>query len=354
MKDDKVLLSIDLIKPGMITAEVVFNRFGNALIWENITLNEGMIFHLKNIGIEAVTVYKEEMHSGYNQEIGYEPSSSLQFIVDYERDYNVTKQIFQEISAGRTLSVEASYRIVNSVMVKEKDNRSIIDSIMQVRNTDEYTYYHSLNVSMLCMMIGKWLRLDEINVKNLTLAGLLHDIGKCVIPLSILNKPGKLTDSEFADMRRHSEYGYNIVVGNSEISSEVAIAILTHHEKEDGSGYPFGILGDKLNLYSKVITVCDIFDAMTANRIYREKDTPLKVFELMQHGSFGILDPIVLKVFLDNITNYYIGSKVILNTGEKGEVVFMNKLDFSRPVVLVNNRYVDTSISKIERIEAFI
>ena len=115
-----------------------------------------------------------------------------------------------------------------------------------------------------------------------------------------------------------------------------------------------GLTGDKLNLYSKIITVADIFDAMTANRIYKSKDTPFKVFELMQHGSFGILDPIVLDTFLNNVTSYYIGAKVVLNTGEAGIVVFMNKQSLSRPVVQVGDRYIDTSVSKFVRIKEFV
>lgn len=351
MKDNKILLSIDLVKPGMVTAEAVINKYGNVLIWENIILNDNMISHLQNIGVSYITVY--------NEEYSYEPNGryandSMQFNIKYERDVDNTKQIFQDISAGRSLNVDTANQIVNSVLEKEQNNKNIIDSVMQTRNTDEYTYYHSLNVSMLCMMMGKWLRLDDLNVKNLTQVGLLHDIGKTRVPFAVLNKPAKLTDVEFEEIKRHSQLGYELITANSEIHPEVATAVLTHHEKEDGSGYPFGITGNKLNLYSKIVTIADIFDAMTANRSYRVKDTPLKVFELMQHGSFGVLDPVVLKVFLDNITNYYVGAKIVLNTGEMGEVVYMNNMDFSKPVVMVNNRYIDTLVSKNVIIEEFL
>lgn len=351
MKDNKVFLSIDLIKPGMSTAEVVFNKYGNVMIWENIVLDEGLILRLKNNGIEGVVVYTEMSHPEERNPLY---NSAQHFLVAYEQDANLTKQIFQDISSGRRLDMDAANSIVGSIVAKNDDNRNIVDSIMRVRNIDEYTYYHSLNVSMLCMLIGRWLRLDEEHVQNLAQAGLLHDIGKTQIPLEIINKPGRLTDDEFAEMKRHSEYGYNIVNAMEEVNPEVAVAILTHHEKEDGSGYPIGLKGNQLNLYSKIITVADIFDAMTANRTYKSKDTPFQVFDLMQHGSFGVLDPVVLKVFLENITTYYIGAKVRLNTGEVGEVVFMNKMDFSRPVVQVDDRYIDTAVSKFIRIKEFV
>lgn len=349
MKEGKAILSIDSVKPGMSTAELIFNKLGNVILWENVTLDENMIARLKNLGIETVAVHPEKPKITY-----VKSQSSQQFMVDYERDVMAVKQIFQNITSGRTLSSQMAQQIVDSVLEHVDAHRNIIESITQVRNIDEYTYYHSLNVALLCMLIGKWLRLDDQSVRDLTLAGLLHDIGKTQIPLHIINKPGKLTDDEFEEIKRHSEYGYNLIHQVDGIPSEVAIAVLTHHEKEDGSGYPMGMTGDKLNLYSKVITVADIFDAMTANRVYHSKDTPFKVFELMQHGSFGVLDPVVLRVFLDNITHYYIGTKVRLNTGEIGEVVFMNRMNLSKPVVMVDDRYIDTSVSKVIRIKEFL
>ncbi len=347
----KMILPIDKVNPGMKTAEVVFNKLGNVMIWDGVALDSLTIQRLKNIGIQEITVHIDEPHS---KEVSYDFDSPQFFAIEYEQDLNSTKQLFQYISSGRSLDVEAVNEIVKSIAKKSESNRNIIDSITMVRSIDEYTYYHSLNVSMLCMIIGKWLRLDDYHIRNLVQAGLLHDIGKTRIPVEILNKPDKLTDEEFMEMKRHSEYSYNIVKNYGNIPVEVAKAILTHHEKEDGSGYPMGLTGDKLNLYSKIITVADIFDAMTANRIYKSKDTPFKVFELMQHGSFGILDPIVLDTFLNNVTSYYIGSKVVLNTGEAGIVVFMNKQSLSRPVVQVGDRYIDTSVSKFVRIKEFV
>ncbi|NMA66647.1 MAG: HD-GYP domain-containing protein, partial [Clostridiaceae bacterium] len=343
-------------EPGMVTAEAVINRFGNVLIWENTILNKNIIQHLKNMGIHTVAVLEERPQITFIQKDKDQSLRQLQYALEYEQNVQKTKKIFDEISSGKQFELEEVKPVLGSLLSTSGTgtNRLVIDSIMQVRRIDEYTYYHCINVSLLSIVIGKWLKLSKEDIEKLGMAALLHDIGKTKISPYILNKPGKLTDEEFEEMKRHSEYGYNIVMGMDNVPPDVSTAILTHHEKEDGSGYPMGLTGDKLNIFSKIITVSDIFDAMTAKRPYRNNDTPFKVFELMQHGSFGVLDPLVLNTFLENITNYYIGSKVRLNTGEIGEVVFMNKLDFSRPVVMVDNRYVDTLVSRTERIVEFL
>lgn len=349
MKAEKAVLSIDSVKPGMSTAEVIFNKMGNVILWENVTLDESMISKLKNMGVLTVAVHPERPTITYTRSLSPE-----EFMVEYERDTLAIKQIFQDVSAGGPLNIPLVRQLVESVMSHADDHRNIIDAVTQIRNVEEYTYYHSLNVALICMVIGKWLRWDDLSLRDLVLAGLLHDIGKTQIPPHILNKPDKLTDAEFQEMKKHSEYGYNLIRQAEGIPNEVAVAVLTHHEKEDGSGYPMGLKGEKLNMYSRIITVADIYDAMTAKRAYHKNETPFKVFELMQHGSFGVLNPVVLEVFLDNISHYYIGTKVRLNTGETGEVVFMNRMDLSKLVILVNDRYVDTSISKVERIVEFI
>lgn len=350
MISNKIILPTQSLKAGMRTAEVVFNSNGNVMLWEDVILDEITIERLKNVGVLEVAIQLEqprEIRTSYGD-------LPKRFKLEYEKDKNDTKEIFQTISTGKNIDFRETDNLVQSVFKKNESNRNIIDSITRIQSIDEYTYYHSLNVSMLCMIIGKWLRLEEYDIKNLIQAGLLHDIGKAKIPLEIMNKPGKLTADEFNEIRRHSEYGYVIINKAEEISSEVAKAVLTHHEKEDGSGYPMGLPGDKLNLYSKIITVADIFDAMTSDRAYKKKQTPFKVFELMQHGSFGILDPIVLRVFLENVTSYYVGGRVLLNTGETGTVVFINMKELSRPIVQVGDRYIDISATKFIKIKEYI
>lgn len=355
MRDNRLTLSIDSCKPGMLTAEAVFNQYGGVILWEDTPLDERSIEHLKNMGISMISVYERSLNDVESQPRDWAITHDAQnFNIKYKQDVHNIKKALNDISSGKRLNKEATDQIVGELVQKSEENRNIINSIMQVRSIDEYTYYHSLNVSMLCMLIARWLKLDEDMVKNCAEAGLLHDVGKAKISPEIMQKPGKLTDSEFAEMKRHSEYGYMIVNDNHDIDPTISIAVLTHHEKEDGSGYPFGLTSERIGLMAKIIAVSDIFDAMTANRSYKYKDTPFKVFELMQHGSFGVLNPQVMTTFLENITHYYIGAKVRLNTGDIGEVIFMNRLDFSKPVVKVDEKFIDLAVSKRESIVEFL
>lgn len=172
----------------------------------------------------------------------------------------------------------------------------------------------------------------------------LHDIGKGKIPQEILNKPGTLSDEEYAEIKKHPVYGCRILETMPEISKDVSLAVLMHHEREDGSGYPVGMKGESIHQFAKIIAVADIYDAMTSNRVYREKGSPFDVFELMESKTFGVFDPVVVNAFLNNIAAYYIGDFVRLSNGMIGEVVYINPRHISQPIVRVNNTYVDLTV----------
>jgi putative nucleotidyltransferase with HDIG domain len=355
MSSRRFVISVDSCRPGMRTAEAIFNQYGAVILFENTILDEHAIDHLRNMGIQYIPVYEESMLSVSGMDKDWAiTDDGFGFNVKYEQDVHTIKKTLTDISSGKRLNREITDQIVHTMVGRPQQNRHMVDAVMQVRRIDEYTYYHCMNVAMLSMTIARWMNFDDAMVRRCTEAGLLHDVGKARIPVEIINKPGKLTDSEFEEMKRHSEYGYMIVTQDRRIDHNVAVAILTHHEKMDGSGYPLGLTGDKINQIARIVAVADIFDAMTANRVYKYKDTPFKVFELMQHNSLGVLDPLVLNAFLSNMTHYYIGSKVRLSTGETAEVVFMNRLDFSRPVVMVGDRFIDLAVTKSVSIVEFL
>lgn len=347
-KKNKLKMAIEALQPGMVIAEPVMNSYGAVVAWQDTTLEEPLIRRLASMGIPHLLVYTDEIIDfGQAQQRAWMPQTKAEvFEHEYEQDTESFKDMFMHISSGGLLEPEKTDAIVEAVLSRQHDAAHIVDCVMHVRTVDEYTYHHCVNVSMLAMMLGKWMRISPVQLPELVRAGLLHDVGKSRVPLSILNKPGPLDANELLEMKRHSEYGYQLLRLSQDVKQEISVAVLTHHEREDGTGYPIGLRADKLGVYAKVLAIVDVFDAMTANRVYRKHEPVFKVFELMQHGSFGRLDPIVLEVFLTNITHYYVGRRVILSDGTTGEVIFMNRQDFSRPVVQTEKGFIDLLSNK--------
>lgn len=356
MLNKKVRVSIDACLPGMVTAETIYNNYGAVIVWENTPLDDNSIFRLKDFGIDTIQIFESSLTQNTESALNTPQKKNEQviFTESYERDADEFKSILHDLSAGKTISIEKTVTIADSIYQKKDQNRDIINCIAQIRNIDEYTYYHSINVSMLSMLIGKWLRFDPDDIHMLVQAGLLHDIGKSRIPFSILNKPEKLNDEELYEMRKHSEYGYYLVQYMKSIDRRISEAVLYHHEREDGSGYPMGLMGDQIPAFARVIAVADTFDAMTANRSYRMKDHPFRVFEMMQNGCFGYLNPVILDTFLANISHYYIGSLVMLNDGRTAEVIYINRLQYGKPILKAGEEYIDMAVSKNIEIEELL
>jgi len=345
--EKKINIHVNALLPEMVIAETIYNDYGAVIVWEGTELNQNLINRLKDLGIELIQVFESSLPFNRKlRESKPQKPEEVHFTEAYEKNTDEFKTLLRDLSAGKTSSIEKTHQIVESVYARKDQHREIIDCITQIRKVDEYTYYHSINVSMLSMLIGKWMKLMEEDIRLLTQAGLLHDIGKCRVPTSIINKPDKLDEDEYEEMKKHSEYGYYLVQYIEGMDRRVMETILYHHERDDGSGYPMGLTGDQIPLYAKIVGVADTFDAMTANRPYRLKSSPFNVFELMQNGCFGYLDPVVLNAFLLNISHYYVGSKVRLSDGRIAEVVYINRQQYGKPVLKSGDDYLDMSVTK--------
>lgn len=359
--DKKIKVSIEACLPGMITAETIYNNYGAVIVWENTRLDDSAINRLKDFRMDAIHIFESSLPYKQNQPEAEKPAvrastraEEIPFAEAYEKDTDEFKSVLHDLSTGKTVSLNKTIEIANSVYSRKNDNRDIINCITQIRKVDEYTYYHCVNVSLLAMLIGKWMKLGSDDIYMLVQAGLLHDIGKSLISADILNKPGKLTEEEFGKMKKHSEYGYFLVRHLKGIDNRVSEAVYYHHEREDGSGYPMGLPGDQISQFAKILAVADTFDAMTANRTFKLKESPFRVFDLMQNGCFGYLDPVILDTFLANISHYYVGYKVKLSNGRIAEVVYINRQQYGRPVLKVDDAYLDMSVAKNVHIEEVI
>ncbi|WP_058486642.1 HD-GYP domain-containing protein [Defluviitalea phaphyphila] len=339
------IVSIVDLKPGMILAEDVFNSVGLRLLTKGTKLNERNIKKLNMYDIDYVLI-DENISIKYKQQEEIKSKSIKKmeefrrFKKLYDNGVDTLKDYINDIGEGKNIKISKLFSISKGIISTAKTKRDVFAFLYNLKDNDDYTYNHSINVSLLCNIFGQWLNFTEEDIEKLTVAGLLHDIGKTKISPEILNKPGKLNKKEFEEIKKHSIYGFRMLE-DIDIDKKIKLAVLMHHEKEDGSGYPLGIKSQQIEDFAKIVAIADIYDAMTSNRSYREKFCPFKVIETFEIESYGKLDTKFLLSFLKNIAYNYLNCWVRLSTGEEGEIVFINPQHLSRPIVRIDNTMVD-------------
>ena len=212
----------------------------------------------------------------------------------------------------------------------------VFDMLHNMRDFDDLTYAHSMNVAMICNVFARWLRFSEEDVKKVTACGMLHDIGKLKIDDAIIKKPGKLTDAEFRAIQSHPAEGYRILQKQN-IDLHIKLSALEHHEKCDGSGYPMKLTGARIDPFAKIVAIADVYDAMTANRVYREGMCPFRVIEIFEEEGFHKYEVAYIIKFLENVVNTYIDNRVMLSDGRIGTVRWINKQRLSKPMLQMND-----------------
>lgn len=331
-----VMINIDNCVPGMKVAKWIHNEYGAIIVARDTILDAHIIHKLKNLDISRIMIYDETDNVIIT-------NSFDAFKAQYNENVEVIKEILHDISSGKSVDINKIEAITDSIIIRINENSDIVRCINQMRTADEYTYTHSVNVALLCMLIGKWMKMDIDKIRMLVQAGLLHDIGKSMINTEILNKPGLLTEQEYEEIKKHALYGYRIIEKMPGIDKEVGVGVLMHHEREDGSGYPMGLLSEQIHEYAKIIAVADTYDAMTSNRVYKEKESPFDALDEIIMKTFGTLNTKCVRAFMNNIAAYYIGDFVKLNTGETAVIIYINPANISRPIVKVGDKFVDLS-----------
>ncbi len=231
----------------------------------------------------------------------------------YNQAIRISRNIVEDIRFGRKLYLNPVEMCSVQICKYLNDDTNILTFLNSVQDKNPYMHSHPANVAFISFVIGKWLNLDYFKLGNLVCAGLLHDIGKAKIKDSLLNKAETLTLEEMEKMKSHPVIGYKILDRVNAFDSEVLQGVLFHHERMDGTGYPLGLKGEKINLFGRIIAIADTFDAITATKAYSKKNSPLKAVEEIQANSFNHLDPYICQIFVNNIIDYYIGSEIRLN-----------------------------------------
>jgi putative nucleotidyltransferase with HDIG domain len=335
------LIAIDKIDDGMTLAEDVINDDGIIYLNSGTVLKKRHIKLLENLNVAFIYVLLNKM--GDDGKIELPMKARKTFNKEFKHTLETFKDVYSNVRLGKKIIIEEVKESLEPLVEGILNNNDILGSLRKIEINDEYTFKHSINVSLIASMIGKWLGFDAERLKLLSVAGLLHDLGKCKIPNEILNKPAKLDENEYEIMKTHPLFGFSILSESGSQNDDILKAILQHHERIDGNGYPNGLRGESIHEFARIIAVADIFDAMTTDRCYRAKLSPFDVAEELTRLSYDHLDVEIVTLFIKNISKFFVGNEVLLNTGAIGEIVLVNQFAITRPLIKLSTDFVDLS-----------
>lgn len=389
-----VKLEVKKLKPGMVVEKPIVTKRGQTIAKAGTTLDAKLIARLSFYKIEEVTVEKEfsdepakpleindvmppkeepkeeppkeepkkeepkkeraKMREAMSYTNRLQSNQEFQdFQLSYSENMAALEEAFDTIIFGDgNISEEELIRKAESLFAS-KTSIQVFDLLHCMKSIDDSVYAHSINVALISRAIGKWLKLPREELNELTIAGLLHDIGKAEIPSEILNKAGKLTDEEFDLIKSHALKGSKLLK-KAGFNSDIQFAALQHHERSDGSGYPRGLEADEISDFASIIAIADVYDAMTSARSYRTPKCAFQVIAAFEDEGLQKYNTRYILTFLERIANAYQNSKVILSDGRSGKIVYINKTRLSRPIVQVDDetmvdlsRETDISITSI-------
>ncbi len=328
------------VQTGMILARPVVSDDMSILLNENTVLTDSMLTLLKTWGLQSLYIKEIVRESGRNV-YGF-VSERETFAQKYTDIISTLKDVFAKTRYFKEVPLDQIQELADQTIESLVNATGVISHLASIRAADDYTFRHSLNVGVIAGLLGKWLKVRGKVMREIVLAGLLHDIGKTQVPLQILNKPGPLSADEMAVIKEHPTRGYKLIEETDRIPQSVKLCVLQHHERLDGSGYPAALKDRDIADYARIIAVADTYDAMTSQRVYRSALTPFSVVAEVFGEMFARLDPAVALPFVSHVRDSLIGFMVRLSDGTEARVVYLDKERPVQPVVkLAGGDYID-------------
>ncbi len=338
-------IAINNLRPGQKLGTSLILPKGAVLLRRGSTLTASIINNLARLGYQGLYIEDElseglEITDVISNELRVKTQNELQRMF-YNVESNITSNVKKQVSNVKTMAKD----IVDEILC----NRHAMVNIIDLRSYDDYTYGHSLNVTVLAVVLGTALKLSRNTIYELALGALVHDIGKMFTEKQILNKPSRLTPEEFEIIKKHSELGYSYLAEKLDIPERSTIVALQHHEQHNGNGYPNGLSGEDISLFGRIVSVADVYDALTADRPYRKAMLPSDAIEYIMGGYDTMFDPKCVQALVKKVAPYPIGTCVKLSTGEIAIVVKNYEATSLRPLVKLiedgkpSNHYINLS-----------
>lgn len=296
-------IAVGDLRPGMRLGRKIIDHRRTSMLEKGVELNDTLIQRLKQ--------------NGYLGAYIADPFSN-----DVEIQETVSEKTLEDgIDAVAEANIGSILNVASALVDDISKLESISVDMLDLRSFDDYTYHHSVNVAVYAVAVAARMELPEEQLQEIAVAALCHDLGKSLIDPAIINKKTRLTDAEFEEIKRHPKYSYDLLFNNPSISPTVRQAVICHHENENGSGYPFGKMGEEIPLYAKIIHAVDVYDALTSRRPYKDPYAPVDALEYMIGGVDILFDRKVVEAMQNVIPAYPPGMDVGLSNGERAVVI---------------------------------
>lgn len=320
-------VDLEKIQNGAILSKTIMTLEGKVLLASGMELTEEYRRRLQLNGITEIYI-KDEISKNIDvsgiikDEIIREAKNSIKIMMT---------------SSSIKTSIDGLYviKIVDKIITNILSNSDIVANLSDIRSVDDYTFSHSVNVCILSLIIGIGFGFSEEKLRELGIGSILHDIGKVMIPEEILKKPVQLSNDEFDEIKRHTIYGYDMLKKTKGITMMASYIALGHHERIDGSGYPYHLKNYDIHKAARIVAIADVYDALTTDRIYRKKLMSYEVIDYITSLADRHFDQDIVDVFIKYVAYYPVGTTIALNTGEKGIVTKYNKKFPTKPTIRV-------------------
>ena len=349
-------IPVDCIRDGSSLAKTIYDMDGRILLKQGVKISDIIKKKLNSLNVNSVSIIDEisekEIKSIIQPELRKKAIKLIrETFANAMRLQKVRKLESLDTISKDDISEDDSYiksigNLANELIENLLDNNELMYSLIDIRNLDPYTYEHSLNVAVTSLVMGIGLKMNIKDLIDLAMAALLHDIGKAFISKDIIIKKGPLSFSEYKQMQQHPKRGYDYLKDNKFISAESRVAILQHHERFDGNGYPNRLQGNQISLIARIICIADVYDALLSNRSYKQPMSPNEAMEYIMANSGTAFDHELVKLFARIFVPYPNGTKVFLSNDEAGLVLNTLPNFPLRPNVLITESNDDTRIGK--------